>query len=374
MAFGSLLATFGSRAINDCAGGGAGLYPANCPGKDGKKTAAVQALEIFFAVAVEFVKDGKNPCNVIMIFNDEAVIFGARRVTRSIIAELCGRNQHIDYLCVADSSNDFREKAAAFDPDRLRYGAEDDNVQARGLLIHEALCKAYLKKTQQSSMHQAVAYDVIYAINGRPFPFNRNEKEIHSLIDAAVKAVDDTIGEGQFANQFNDDPVTLLQTLVYKVRNRMVGSDARIPTNETARFLIYEAAEIDTVRILHQGTAKWHTTTFGKVALKPSLIDQLGCISLGDADSDAARSKVKFGRAFAAQEHVNTAYFAIGNGRVSRTAVLGRAVADVAGSADGVGSHGVRNVFNRYVPLHHHTPAFRNAYRDWLSRQNGRPP
>jgi len=360
---------FTDRAKENGAEGGNGLFSANSPDKDGKHTAFPQAAKIMMSTIVGLVYHNENDVNCVFIEGKQYGIIGKTIAPNTIVATFSGRKKHLDHICRITMCPITAAGLPLFDPTTIKYGPDDgpsgtDRSALDSTLARNGLIRPYLVKTAQGTATRAILYDACYALIGRPTSFNGGD--IQPLINAALLDANDQLRDDDIINSSEDAIVNVHLAAIRIIRNAAC-KIAFSELKESTRRIIANILSTDRV-IFFRADASAHIYRLDEVpknAKTAVCLRTIDAASQNETGEDALIQKanlVRFGRRFALEEHITTAYFAHDNDIAKRNAISPNSPAAEKDTGHSYTTQQARKLFHNCTPLHQLTPEMHVAF------------
>jgi len=255
-----------------------------------------------------------------------------------------------------------------FDIDEVRFGDEEQKEGVRRELYRKGLMKPYLKRSKSANQHGTTAADMLYAIMGRPV--NLKTPDMRPLAKAVAAAVKEKVGDRDYQIEIESKQGHWLAGLLETVRDTVVQKFGGKGGKDCIKFIVNKAIRISSVEAYHRDEERWHS-----FPLSPAK-------GYGRIEGGRREDMMEFGREFSNQEHIESAYFIMGNHCTSRYAYVGAESGKGKGDEEESQSEDreeveqkkdivkARNAFQYYLPLHQFTPSMKDVTEEYDNRDD----
>jgi len=363
------LRRFIDRAKENGAEGGNGLFPTNMPDKEGKHTAFSQAAKIVMSTVVGLVFHNDADVNCVFIEGKQCSIVGRALTANTIVATFSGKKMHLDHLCCIRMCPKVAAEIPPCNPAVIKYGPDDassgtDRSTLDSALAKRGLVRPYLTKTVQGTAIRAILYDTCYALLGRPTSFNG--ADIQSLVNAALPVANQKVSDDDVISS-DEDAITRVFLTAANVIRAAAGQIAFGELKEGTRRIIANILSTDQVIFFRADTSthEHQLDDAVKGARNAVCMRTIDSALNNEVDGNAQNQKTniaRFGRRFATEEHVNTAFFAHDSDIAKRTAIATGTPAAKRDTGHKYTTQEARKLLQSCTPLHQLTPEMHAAF------------
>ena len=360
---------FLDRAKENGAEGGNGLFPTNVPDKDGKHTAFSQAARIMMSTIVGLVYCNDDDVNCVFVEGKQYGVVGKTLAANTIVATFSGKKMHLDHICRIAMCPSIAAGIPPFDPAAIKYGPDDgvngpDRSALDRALADRGLIRPYLTKTAQGTATRAILYDTCYALLGRPISFNG--ADIQPLISIALPVANQQICDDDVLDA-NYDAVTRVYLAAANIVRAAACQIALSDLKESTRRIIANILSTDQITFFRADatTHDYHLDVVPRNAKNAVCLRTLDAALQNELTDDIRNQKTnltKFGRRFATEDHITTAFFAHDNDIAKRTAITSSSSAAKKDTGHKYTIQEARKLFQSCTPLHQLTPEMHAAF------------
>ena len=321
------------------------------------------------STVVGLVYHNENDVNCVFIEGKQYGIIGNTTAPNTIVATFSGKKKHLDHICRITMSPSIADGLPTFDPATVNYGPDDkptgiDRSALDSTLVRNGLIRPYLVKTAQGTVTRAILYDACYALTGRPISFNGGD--IQPLITDALLDANEQLRDDDIIN-LNDDAIVNVHLTAIRIIRKAACKIAVSDIKESTRRVIANILSTDRVVFFSAdaSSSAYRLDEVPKNAKTAVCLRTIDAASHNDADEDILIQKtnlVRFGRRFALEEHITTAYFAHDNDITRRNAISPNSPAAEKDTGHRYTIQQARKLFHNCTPLHQLTPEMHAAF------------